>query len=357
MKILADLHHEDLYHSLALLFEDRLGWQLYRPIGLDWFHEGFWHVYPHLDTAKQYLDFGSAVEPRTSEGKTLSEEFGTDGWKNRNLVETGEPGTKLVKGYHHGGRLYRAITLDRAKTFGFDIILSSILEHFHRYERFRTQYYPAAKHIFQMGNVGWNAPPEAKNVLNSTSWQPGQGVNHVRYHQEFSLQEFKAAMPEPHRIRAMCNLMHYQKDHYPAYFAALAGILKDRGWDVKDYGAGNDDGSHPDPAKALRDFGFLWHCKRGGDGFGYNLFTASACGRPMVVNSTQYRGLSAEPLFHDCQTTIDMSRRSPKQTADILDGMSGNYLHHHGLVKTKFKSVVDFDREFEDIKAFLGSLQ
>lgn len=43
MRVLADYHHHDLFESLAILFEDRLGWELYRPIGMEWFDEGYWN--------------------------------------------------------------------------------------------------------------------------------------------------------------------------------------------------------------------------------------------------------------------------------------------------------------------------
>jgi hypothetical protein len=60
MKIFTDLHHNDLYYALISLFEKRLGYEVYRPIGLDWFHNGYWKIaapYNHaMDTVRQYLD-------------------------------------------------------------------------------------------------------------------------------------------------------------------------------------------------------------------------------------------------------------------------------------------------------------
>ena len=40
--ILADFHHGDLFESHRLVFVDRFGWELCRPIGLEWFQEGYW---------------------------------------------------------------------------------------------------------------------------------------------------------------------------------------------------------------------------------------------------------------------------------------------------------------------------
>ena len=42
IRILADFHHHALWESLRLVFEERFGWELYRPIGMDWFIEGYW---------------------------------------------------------------------------------------------------------------------------------------------------------------------------------------------------------------------------------------------------------------------------------------------------------------------------
>lgn len=62
MKVLADHHHDDLYESLRILFEDRLGWELYRPIGTEWYTEGYWDVYNHPDTVTQYLGLQIGAE-------------------------------------------------------------------------------------------------------------------------------------------------------------------------------------------------------------------------------------------------------------------------------------------------------
>ncbi len=39
MNVLADRHHAGLYRSLQLL-GDRLGWNLYTPVGMDWWDAG-----------------------------------------------------------------------------------------------------------------------------------------------------------------------------------------------------------------------------------------------------------------------------------------------------------------------------
>jgi hypothetical protein len=40
-KVLADWHHPALWESLSILFEDRFGWELYSPMGLEWTKHGW----------------------------------------------------------------------------------------------------------------------------------------------------------------------------------------------------------------------------------------------------------------------------------------------------------------------------
>ena len=54
-RVLCDFHHSSLLRSLVLLFEERLDMALYRPIGMDWFDEGFWAINNQRDTAEQFL--------------------------------------------------------------------------------------------------------------------------------------------------------------------------------------------------------------------------------------------------------------------------------------------------------------
>jgi hypothetical protein len=58
MKILCDRHHADLLYSLQRLFEDRLGVEVYVPIGHEWWDEGYWQFgacFGDDRLAQQYL--------------------------------------------------------------------------------------------------------------------------------------------------------------------------------------------------------------------------------------------------------------------------------------------------------------
>ena len=59
MNVLCDRHHAGLLYSLQLLFEDRLGFHLFVPIGHDWWDEEYWrfgNVFGDDRLAQQYLE-------------------------------------------------------------------------------------------------------------------------------------------------------------------------------------------------------------------------------------------------------------------------------------------------------------
>ncbi len=352
MKVLADLHHYDLYHSLQILFEKRLGWELYRPIGLEWYHEKFWNVYPHINTAKQYLSDGFAI-PLDVRGQPVDKHHSLDSWVNRD-AEKKEDGLWVVKDSSHCVPIdHKAITLPRFKDEKFDIVISSMPNHVQLFDRLIREFQPQAKHIFQQGN-NWPPPSIVKNHLNSTTMQPPPSANHVRYHQEFDLEVFHPDVtPNP---RSFMNLQHIMDTQSKPKFEELVNILST--WDTKCYGAFNKDGAldRTSLPEVLRQCGFLYHVKYSDEGYGYNLHNAAACGTPLIVNSANQRGRTAEALYIDGKTCVDLSKHSIPEAATLLEDAANNYEEWSQNTYNHFKSVVDFDAEFEEIKKFLDRL-
>src|SRR3990172_6286612 len=62
--VLADFHHAGLLQSLILLFENRLGGNVYRPIGMEWADQGYWKVFDHPATRLQYLTYNQGYRPQ-----------------------------------------------------------------------------------------------------------------------------------------------------------------------------------------------------------------------------------------------------------------------------------------------------
>lgn len=342
LKVLCDFHHGDLLESLRILFEDRLGAEFYRPIGLEWHTEHYWKVWDAVDTARQYL----ALE--------LSEEYERlrPIWLNGKNEEVAN-GIFHIPDPNHG-HTYRAMTLPAAKEVKWDIIISSMPQHFEPMERFRRFYCTNAKHIFQMGNA-WSLPDGCLNLLNSTSNPLPLDINAVRYHQEFSLKEFT---PEPPiRYDSLCNLMHYQEHHHLKDFKQLKSHM--HGWAIQNFGAGNEDGPvlAGQMGKMINAYAFIFHCKRGGEGYGYNIHNSYACGRPMVVRKSLYAGTISEPLMTDGQTCIDIDQWGIDGAAEQLKRAAVNWQDWSDRAYARFKSVVNFDAEFEQIKSFLEKLK
>ena len=101
MRFLIDYHHSDLFESHFLLLEP-LGIEIWRPIGMEWFHEGIWQFEKewHGDAvAHQYLDI----------------------WDSD--VDSGD--VIYRDDVTHPGRTFRMVTLERARQMEWDGVISA----------------------------------------------------------------------------------------------------------------------------------------------------------------------------------------------------------------------------------------
>ena len=300
MRILCDLHHQDLFKSLLMLFEDRLCWEVYRPKGIEWFDQGYWrYLFPARETAAQFLG--------------------------------------VAYNQHKG------VTLDEFAAGNFDFVLSSTPPNFHAFEQLRLQLAPKAKHIFQSGN-DWVPDPGVKNFLNSTKVRPQHECNEVYYHQEFSLSDYR---PDPGcNKRLVASFMHYVPSDARQKFHAVEKLLPD--FEFRMYGAGNRDGQPGDLPAAMREIGMLWHSKPV-EAYGFNVHYAAACGKPIFLRSK----LNERHACADLGNALWELDRSSKDVAYDLQRVSDEYQNYSTFVRSVFDRIVNFDREFEEIKRFL----
>ncbi len=338
MKVLCDYHHADLFESLRMLFEDRLKCDFYRQIGPEWHAAGFWDIYDHPDTISQYLGRNGFLEGNRA--LILLKEI---------ILEPDANGTCIVPGIKHLKK-HNCITLQAFKNTRFDIIISSTPAHFAKFEILRKTYQPHAKHIFQMGNM-WPIPHSASNILNSTTVTPHRSLNHVRYHQEFDLNIFKPK--SINNFRTILNMQHYMSE--PASFRALEAELPQ--WQFKEHGAGNRHGPAEDVAEVMRETAFLYHVKHGGEGYGYNIHHAYACGKPVITKRSLFSGMTAAPLLISGETCIDIDNKSISEVKNMLLNAADNYQRLSDRAYEHFKSIVNFDAEFENIKTFISNLR
>lgn len=351
MKLLIDMHHADLFYSLQLLFEKRLGWEVYRPVGLDWYHQGYWNIYPHPDTATQFLGLhlGDSFEeikkkyPNTDLFIPLNQE----------AKETSN-GIYIIPDVTKDHISHRGITLEAFKSIKFDILVSSVPQHISIYNRLIQLYQPQAKHIFQVGNA-WGHQPGVKNILASTSpFSCPSDINIVFYHQEFDQDVFKYEPPNYHNI--VNSYVHLMK--LPELINLYKFNLPD--WNFYTYGAGMDKSilKTKDIASCMKDSAFTWHYKPEGDGYGYSLHHSYSCGRPALIWGNQYQGKLASDLFQHGVTCIDMNLGDQVHNLSQLKYFAQPEEHNKmcEAAHNKFKQVVSFDEEFLNIKKFLDRL-
>jgi hypothetical protein len=347
-KVFADLHHIDLYNSLQLLFEKRLGWELYRPIGLEWYHQNYWKIFPQADTAKQCLEYSYLVD--------LNQD---------NFDEKIPPSMRLNENYRFEegifytldgtrDRVQRAITLEKFKETEFDIIISSVPAHIPIYNKLIENFQPKAKHIFQVGN-SWGRKAGVANILASTApFNVPNDINACFYHQEFDLDIYKYEPPTEHN--KVYSYIHYMKGK--DQMNALAAKLPD--WHFRSFGAGMEDHltGPVKIAEQLKNSAFTFHFKPEGDGFGYTAHTTYACGRPAIIKGSHYAGKLAGELHEDGVTAIDLGKHGIDGTAKILQEMTEE--RHAELCENayqRFCNVVDYDAEFQQIQRFLDNLK
>lgn len=342
MNIFTDYHHDDLLNSLHVLFESRLKMKLYRPIGLDWFNEGYWKIAEPYKNAKgtisQYLVNGSVPE---------------DGTKPLNTDPR-----------YYTGAKHKLLTLNQFKKKKIDVVIASYLPHVPVYKELIKKYQPEAKLIHQMGNdwskiVNFN---DVKNILASTSkFKVPDGVNVVFYHQEFDTKLFRYEPPEyTKKISSFVNVI----SSFPTDLRFIKGLkrkLRTKKWKIKLYGSSCPDGvvqGHRNIVSEMHSSMFGLHLKRGGDGFGHIIHNWFACGRPPIVRYSQYKNQVAGDLMEDGKTAIFVDGLTPRKVARKILKYSKPDIHNKMCLAAhrRFGEVVNYDKEQKDIVKFLERL-
>lgn len=349
MKIFVDYHHASLYRSLQLLFEERLGYELYRPIGIEWFDKGYWKIadpYPTpRDTALQFLDTrGGKYKKETN----LNGDYRVD---NQGIYHVYEPDHDVWQ---------RAITLDTFKKMQFDILIASYNAHIIPYLKLINLHQTRAKLIHQMGNnwastLNWKI---IKNVMASTAifgYPPKKNV--VFYHQEIDPKLFNYRKEySPKSIMSFSNVLHGSD---LATFIELEKAMPT--FHFFSYGAGNRDGSLTvrGVAEKMKAAQFVAHFKEGGDGFGHVIFNAFALGKPPIVKMNQYKGQLAYKLMKDRVTCIDIGNlKTEEAVKKIMKYVEPeNYSKMSFAAHSVFEKYINYDKEAKNIEIFLKHLQ
>jgi len=360
MKVLADYHHHDLWESLELLCA-RLGWDLFRPIGMDWFDQGYWNHERkwHGDAiAKQYL-----------------QRWGTDENGKRHDLS-------------HPDRYQNLITLDQAREDPPDIVISSLAHNHEGFGLFAAQV--NATFGLQIGNVRFSAIDMAEDRWDLAKFGLISGklpgpvpVPHVIYHQEFVGFDPK---PPPRGLSMIGTRPDGQVDTWhdgkfrissfvqcypesPTYGALTGAALDAPDFDWRVYGAygqapmdhysaGNID-TCLGVARAMQDSDVAWHAKAWSDGFGHVIHNWFSIGRPVFGFESYYRDQLAGALWIDGVTSFDIERRSRDEVVALLRQLEANpemHLRMCDAAAARFREVVNFDEEEQQIRALFAQV-
>lgn len=111
-------------------------------------------------------------------------------------------------------------------------------------------------------------------------------------------------------------------------------------------------------ANTMHEAQFVLHSKPGGDGFGHIIHNAYACGRPVIARPSQYRGQLAEQLLVP-GTFIDLDKYGRGEMKNMIRRITADpdELFRMGKrASQRFKEVVNYEQEAEDIREWLKNL-
>jgi hypothetical protein len=344
MRVLTDYAHNDLWHSMVLLFEDRFGWDLYRPIGMDWYPDVWRFEHDRLGdvVARQFLAPWSSDVIRTGHSERYDD--------------------------MHPGRIMKMVTMDQARELSFDLVISTLAENEEGWHRFAREI--GAHYGIQVGNQGApNAWGLAEFALLSvttpgvTPWMP-----HVTYHQEFSLDDYRYEWPPAERdlvatrVQCLTDTPAYQTFRAVAELTPEARFRHYGHCNVEDELWGGNAASVPEIARQMRASRVAWHDKRWSDGYGHVLHSWAAVGRPIIGSSGYYTGRSdgivklGGALFTEGETSFDIDTRSVSELAGLVRRLVEDDDFHRRIsdnVRRRFEAVVSFDAEADSIRAML----
>lgn len=344
MKVLADYHHHDLWESLELLCA-RLGFELYRPIGMEWFDEGYWN------------------HERKWHGDAIARQYLTPWGSDYN-------GHRLDTSHN---RVQRLVTLDEARALDIDIVISTLAHNHEGFARFASEV--GAVFGLQLGNVRFSEIDMREDRWDLAAFGLVSGFMpapipkpHVVYHQEFSLTDFAPA-PPPRGERFVVSSFVQCYPESPTYPAWLETAPRAREMDWRVYGAY---GGAPldewaagnvnvcaNVAKAMQGSDVAWHAKAWSDGYGHVIHNWFAVGRPVFGIEAYYRNQMAGPLWVDGVTSYDIEHRTRDEVIRLIRGLALDEDKHRRMCEAaaaRFREIVNFDAEEQAIRAMFAQV-
>lgn len=334
MKVFADYHHADLYESLLMLFEDRLGWEVYRPTGIEWAQRGWWLYSDNPGVQKQFLQPWPTSRP--AQGHYKANEIA------------------------HPARVHKFVYPDQFKNMEWGFILASVTQHMKLYKEIARA--NSAKFIAQVGNANQAVPWELDPLVLASAkvdLSPGRGVH---FHPEFNIRDdYKfVASPNPRRVVNLMNCLKSLPKQYGEW-KELQRLLEPDGFEFFEYGILGDHGiigPSSRIAAEMRDAGWAYHNKHA-DGYGFVVHQWQACGRPIIGRSGPYRGETGEPLWK-VLPSLDLDENSVESVANIMRSAAdaaavedGFYQQACKAMHRDFRSRINFTHEADAVRKLL----
>ena len=314
MRALIDYHHADLAESLHLLLTDRLGIDLYIPSGLEWYERGVWQ-------------FGKW----TFGDDRLARQFLNPNYPNPDEAHS---------------RVHNVVTYDEAQDMDWDFVIASVPDNYSGYHAFARKH--GAKFVIQVGNTNQHIAWELDPLVLNSSEMPLQGRG-VMYHQEFHLNDFAYSDAPSQIIGSFVNCM----DRMPCWsFLEEARKLLPHTFRI--HGIDGEHGNIKptrDVGTLMRSYGWAWHDKVTGDGFGHVIHGWASVGRPLIGHASHYAGKMAGPLWEDGITCIDLDRHSVSELPALLDKLDNVEMGH--AIRSRFEDLVDYEAEAEKVRELL----
>jgi len=340
MNVLTDLHHGDLYFSNHSLFEKRLGFDLYRPIGHDWAEQSWWtmHYNGKLDyeyaIQDQFLSVGSGENYAHMGVRTVDDVLFQQ---------------RMTHDYEQ-----RCITLEKFKNMHFDLIVPSHPCHYRLWEKLRDRFQPHAKVVHHVGNV--DVVGHLDHVIRSTTFN-GSSKSEVLVHQELNADIYKLTDIDP----STKNIINVTNGNpFPEIYKAFKESLTD--YTFQSYGSSSPDGilsGCGEVAEQMRRANLGWTTKHSG-GLGHSNMGWMFSGRPVIANMSRHRSLGecSLKLFEPGVTCIDVDAGSVEDVSKtIVEWMNPDTGQKHGnLARKRFLEVVNYEEEANAVKKFLSNI-
>lgn len=345
MKIFVDYHHSDLYYSLHLLFEKRLGFELYKPIGMDWYTDGYWKIAEpynnNIDVIKQFLtndiDYPERYHPI---------------WGNYKI--NCKDGVYYIYEPHHDYH-QKAITLETFKNTKFDIILSTYQLHDYVFEKLKNDYQPDAKLVAHLGNTFQET--HYKNVIHSVPYNRSIHQNSVYIHQELDTNLYKFVPPNKFtkNIFSVVNCAPYIET-----YEKFKHLLDD--CNFKYYGAACPDGclsGAKGVSEKICEANLGW-CLKPLGGLGHSNMGWMYSGRAVITNMSQHKiwGGNALKFFEPDYNCIDIDSGSDVEICEKIKKWLDPEINIKmgENAKRRFHEIINYNAEEQMFRLFLSKL-